>query len=297
MRNIAFGIRATELLADFLQRFIPIRGTEKGKYLLIPANICKVIPMVLNLIHQPFEYVDISKENFCIDMHLVLSKVIKYPDKYLGIIYVRTYGQITDVSSSFKELKCLNPDFVIIDDRCLCMPELDIKLDKNVDMLLYSTGYAKVVNLGYGSFAFTHNEMASVFDFKFPDLNFTYDQSVISLVRRDLKYYYSEIEQKKVKIIKHKKELNEIYLQYIFSQFQAKINNVWRFHLLLRNKSFVLDKIFNNGLFASSHYESLSEQAVVAIGLHDSVINLFNDFYFTHKQAVRICEIINKYAI
>lgn len=297
MKNISFGIRASELLADFLQRYIYARGAVSEKYLLIPANVCNVIPIMLNLIHQPFECVDISRENFCIDMQLVLSKVTKYPDKYLGMIYVRTYGQMIDVSSFFKELKCLNSEFVIVDDRCLCIPELDAKLDKNVDMLLYSTGYAKVVDLGYGSFAFTHNKISSVFEFKFPKLSFAYDQKNISLIRRNLGYYFSEIEKRKVKIIKQKKELNEIYSQNIFPQFQAEIDNIWRFHLLLNNKKNVIDKIFANALFASSHYEPLSKDAIVAIELHENIINLFNDLYFTHKQAERICEIINKYAI
>ena len=58
--------------------------------------------------------------------------------------------------------------------------------------------------------------------------------------------------------------------------------------------------IFENELFASSHYASLAGimsdgRAPAAESLADDVINLFNDHHFTADLAERVCEIILKH--
>jgi dTDP-4-amino-4,6-dideoxygalactose transaminase len=59
-----------------------------------------------------------------------------------------------------------------------------------------------------------------------------------------------------------------------------------------------MSEIYNNGLFASSHYGSLdgifsNGCSPVAEKLHSMVINLFNDDNFDTEQAKRIVRIIN----
>ena len=50
-------------------------------------------------------------------------------------------------------MKSLDPNLCIIDDCCLCIPELADSLPENVDLCLYSTGYAKFIELSYGGYA------------------------------------------------------------------------------------------------------------------------------------------------
>jgi hypothetical protein len=50
-------------------------------------------------------------------------------------------------------VKSLDQNLCIIDDCCLCIPELVDSLPENVDLCLYSTGYAKFIELSYGGYA------------------------------------------------------------------------------------------------------------------------------------------------
>jgi len=61
------------------------------------------------------------------------------------------------------------------------------------------------------------------------------------------------------------------------------------------NKDVILKKIFDGGLFASSHFKPLGENVElfpVATRLQDRVINLFNDLDFTEKKAIAISKLI-----
>ena len=71
----------------------------------------------------------------------------------------------------------------------------------------------------------------------------------------------------------------------------------WRFNIRVKNKSQILNAIFNAGLFASSHYASMA--GIMADGsaphaelLADEVINLFNDEHFDEEKAQKICDVI-----
>ena len=54
----------------------------------------------------------------------------------------------------FNKIKLIQPDSKIIDDKCLCLPNFDELINNNVDLVLYSTGYAKQIELGYGGYAY-----------------------------------------------------------------------------------------------------------------------------------------------
>lgn len=60
----------------------------------------------------------------------------------------------------YTELKAINPELCIIDDRCLCKPELEDVVPEKVDLVLFSTGYAKYVELSYGGFGITSNPIS-----------------------------------------------------------------------------------------------------------------------------------------
>ena len=99
---------------------------------------------------------------------------------------------------------------------------------------------------------------------------------------------------KKDAMIPHKEKLNAIYRDMlpVTIQLPAQYQH-WRFNILTGKKDEILKALFAEGLFASSHYMSLSNGCMIAQNLHEHVLNLFNDQYYTEEQAVKTCEIIN----
>ncbi len=78
----------------------------------------------------------------------------------------------------------------------------------------------------------------------------------------------------------------------------------WRFSILVSNKQKLLDEIFKQGLFASSHYGPIdymyNKNCVEnsnAGRIHDKLVNLFNDFRFDQAKACQIVDIINKHVL
>jgi dTDP-4-dehydrorhamnose 3,5-epimerase-like enzyme len=74
----------------------------------------------------------------------------------------------------------------------------------------------------------------------------------------------------------------------------------WRFNIFVDEKEELLQKIFANGLFASSHYASLAGimdngMAPNAEILYKRVINLFNDLRVGVEQAEKLVEIISRH--
>ena len=66
---------------------------------------------------------------------------------------MHAYGKKYDNKEFYRAVKSLDPNLCIIDDCCLCIPELADSLPENVDLCLYSTGYAKFIELSYGGYA------------------------------------------------------------------------------------------------------------------------------------------------
>jgi hypothetical protein len=99
----------------------------------------------------------------------------------------------------------------------------------------------------------------------------------------------------------HKERLNRIYIQGIPPELcMAERFHHWRFNILVPRKERLLEAIFAEGLFASSHYSSLNGLFGVgadrhAQALHSRVVNLFNNERFTMEQAERMVEIVNQH--
>ena len=303
--------RASVILYNF------IRTYNDGIYLL-PANVCPIVPLVFSLANVEFEFVDINDTTLCIDEQIVLDKVSQDKLKYRGILFVRTYGYIYDTTPFFRELSYLNKELKIIDDRCLCFPDISQKEEINCDLVLYSTGHGKSVDFGIGGFGIlSEQNKINNYDLKYNkkiDIEKIYKEALdknekLKFIPKgwldtssyniaiDEYFYKIEVELQKVKI--HKERLNGIYRDLLPKTivFPSEFQN-WRFNICVKNKQLILNEIFYSKLFASSHYKASNilfndMQYINTNKLFGNIINLFNDFYFTEEQAEMVCAIVN----
>jgi len=293
--------RACGLLYRFVRQY-------RGVYLL-PANVCPVVPLTLCTAGVPFEFVDINPETLCIDEHTCLEKMKS--DLYAGVICVRTYGYVYNADKFFEVVHQLGKK--VIDDRCLCMPELDLE-DAKADMVLYSTGYAKYVDLGEGAFAYLQDNTSltdETLDYKGIDIEEYYKPlfhggkkfTMIPNGWLDIQLgmssdYFDRIHESLTKVVEHKQRINDIYQNNLPSSMcMASDKQNWRFNIRVNDKARLLRAIFDSGGFASSHYQPSSrlftdERFVNAEKLYGEVINLFNDKYISVEQATSITNII-----
>jgi hypothetical protein len=310
--------RAARILYNFL-----VSNNFPGVF-LIPANTCPIVPLVFLKSGTKFEFADISPDDYCIDRQIVLDKFIKARRKYRGILFIRSYGLETSEVDFFKLLKSSGENPVIIDDSCLCRPDPDYSVDGTVDLKLFSTGYAKYVDLGIGAFAFMGNETRLKYrqvceDYREEDYNSLLNE-INESVRNDkpFKYkadrqwlanlalpddYLGKVGEALTGVIHHKSFLNTIYRKNLPPEIIMDIKfQEWRFNILVDPgiKDKILKDLFGNNLFASSHYSSLShifgqKRSPVAEEVKNRIINLFNDRYYSEEQAIKTCEIINRY--
>lgn len=281
---ILFEDRAASVLYKVLTKI-------KNKKFILPLNICPIVPDTFLKANKEFEFCDISLDTLCMDENLILKK-ISNDNTIDGILFVKTFGIELNVDPLFKKIKSINKNIFIIDDMCPCMQEFDYDIEKSFsDMALFSSGYSKYIDLGYGGYGFLKDDnFKNVFDDKANTKEF-------------LEYKYKILEQISV-MIKHKIALNSIYIENIPKHLHLgeKFNN-WRFSILVKNKDKILKEIFKiDGLFASSHYPQIDfEYSLNPIKdsntkkIHDEILNLFNDFRFTQEKAYKIVDIINKY--
>ncbi|WP_252981537.1 hypothetical protein [Aliarcobacter butzleri] len=174
---------------------------------------------------------------------------------------------------------------------CPSIQQFDINIEESVaDMVLFSSGYSKYVDIGYGGYGFLKDHsFSNIFEDKTKDTDF-------------LEYKNKILTQIPI-MQKHKSELNSIYINNLPKDiFLGKEFNNWRFSILVDNKEKILDDIFKiEGLFASSHYPQVdynySSNPIKnsnAQKIHNRIINLFNDFRFNKEKAYKVTDIINK---
>jgi len=284
---------------------------------LLPANICPIVPITFFKAGVPFEFIDILVDTLHLDLEQAEALIRKR--KYGGLLYAHTYGESSTPREFFAHAKSLDPEFLILDDRCLCIPDLEPVDDSTADVILHSTGYAKVVELDFGGFAFIkegvsyHPKYLPFARQDHDELEKSYKEAIskgIKLIYRDSDWldttsafpawydYRKQIESGLDDSLVHRRMLNEIYASRLPVEIQLpEAYQKWRFNLRVKNKGQILAEIFKAGLFASSHYASLT--GIMADGhapqaevLAKEVINLFNDRHFTAGQAGQVCEII-----
>jgi len=307
--------RASSILFNFLKT-----NFTSGK-VLIPANICETVPATYWKAGFSIEFVDISLSDYMPDSDRILDRLETCKDITI-IHYNHTYGFKSNKDEElFKTIKERFPSVVIIDDQCLCEPLVKLNNELHfADMYLYSTGYAKVVDLGFGGFAhisdnFAYREHELSFDesdekefdfhikqchkFKLPiDRRIAIGNWLKTDRGGDCDDYLNKVESVYLKVLRHKKEINNIY--NALSCKMPDQYNIWRFQLLVSNQDECLDILFTNGLFASKHYMSLgngyfgNEKTPNVEWLEGHVINLFNDFRVAYEQANKLVELLSK---
>lgn len=290
-------------------------GQKEKRPWLLPANICPIVPITFFKAGVPFEFVDISAETLHMDLKQVEVQIKKR--RIGGVLFAHTYGKADTPHPFFEFAKSLDPELIIVDDRCLCVP--DFEGSPFADVTLYSTGYAKMVDLGFGGYAFINNEIL----YKPARLMFNehhhaqvedaYKKSIQNRSRytyRDCDWldtseslpewneYRRQVEDNLHTSIVHREQLNQIYASTLPLEIQLPQGfQMWRFNIRVENKPRMLEAIFDAGLFASSHYVPLTGimangNAPEADRLAGEVINLFNDHHFDTQKAGRVCEVI-----
>lgn len=287
---------------------------------LLPANICPIVPITFFKARVPFEFVDISARTLRMDLDLAEAQIKRR--KFGGLLYAHTYGEASTPKDFFDYAKSLSSELLIVDDRCLCIPDLEPDDNSSADIILYSTGYAKIVELNFGGYAFM-KERVSYQPKNLPftardheELEKSYKEAISKRARfiyRDTDWldtdsdlrakrawydYRQQIKTGLKESMERRAALNAIYAANLPTEIQLPGEyQTWRFNIRVKNKKRVLDAIFDAGLFASSHYASLAGilaegSAPQAETLANEVINLFNDHHFTARQAEQVRAVI-----
>ena len=276
MRRVT-AYRGNRILFNFI-RANAICGTA-----ILPANICASVPETLRYAGMNIRFVDIDASSLCMDTAAAIDLV---QDASL-LIYVHTYGVESIPNAFFAEAKKRNPNIYIVDDRCLCIPELDAKAHEHslADLVLYSLGPKKFVVMEHGAIGFISDrcryeeiEENSFFE----TIEYTFDEATVLIRREELRAY--------------KQRLNDLYHELLPQSIQLPdIYHHWRFNIRVENKAEIMQTLTDIGLFASGHYKPLADNCPIVQDLYDHIINLFNDTYYTEEQARKTCEIINEH--
>lgn len=304
-----FENRASFVLYCFL------KSNTITKPFLLPANVCPIVPLTFIKAGVAFEFIDIDKthgmnQQMCLDRLKTRN--------YNGVLFVHAYGRSFENADFYALIKSVDPSIYIVDDRCLCIPRLDSKVQENVDLELYSTGYAKYVDLLYGGWGIIHDGLNyEHFLLEYKENDFEEEMSYVrKCLETGLKYeknttdwldgnslnsiqiYLEQVEEKLALVNAHKKRINSIYEYYLSSYNNwGKEYQVWRFILEIENRDICLKKIFDAGLFAGTNFPSV---AFLFAGKHlpfvereqNRILNLFNDFRVDEKFAQKVCKII-----
>jgi hypothetical protein len=303
--------RASAILYNLL------KSQDNPKPWLLPANICPIVPITFSKAGIPIELVDISAETLHMDLKQAQGRLER--GVYGGLLYAHTYGEPSTPNLFFQDVKSRHPELLLIDDRCLCQPNLEPNPSMVADATLYSTGYAKVVELNFGGYAFlkddipyqarhlsfnpqAHDEIEKVYKQAIQKRRpYVYKDSAWLQTDGDLPTWYDyrqQIGNGFKTSLQQRTWLNEIYADRLPAEIQLPQEyQSWRFNLRVKNKDRVLKVIFSAGLFASSHYASLAGimapgQCPQAENLANEIINLFNDHYFDPQKAEQICALI-----
>ncbi len=307
--------RASSIIFDLV-------AEKKGSW-IIPDNVCHaVFASIVAAGGEPL-ITDVDASTLELNPNNIVDTV-KSNANIKGVIMVRTYGNTSEnYSKLIGEIKAINNEVIIVDDRCLAIPEISIEEDI-ADVYLYSTGYSKVVDLGYGGYAFSKKEIQSFdrnynkheeeqFDTFFKNAVYSdkHTNSVdiitvscsnwLDMAKIEKQKYFQEITSAKSTALDCKSKINSIY-EEIKNEFQLGNEfNDWRFNIFVANRDEVLDRLFQNNLFASKHYFPLSKllhsnENKTWRSIFPNIINLFNDFRYTPTMAEQTVELINKYA-
>lgn len=311
--KIAFAPRASTILYNLLL------GRGDRRPFLLPANICPIVPITFLKAGVPFEFVDLSPANW--QMDLAAADLLLSSGRYGGLLYAHTYGEPSTPRDFFQHTRQRDDSLLLIDDRCLCPPQMPGEADAAAHVSLYSTGYAKFVDLGFGGCAFIAEEVS------YREHRLPFDPEAARALEADYKrviaarepYCYRDsdwletdppaqawdeylrlVTESLPRVWEHRRALNAIYAARLPAEISLPpAMQDWRYNILVPEKERTLAAIFSAGLFASSHYASLAGifrpgRCPQAERLAGQVVNLFNDHHYTAEMAERTCEVILK---
>ena len=132
--NINTAKRASTILYRFLLN-------SKIDVWILPANICYIVPLVFLKAEKKIQFVDVYIDSYLTD-ECELSKILKN-DIPMGILLNHSYGIEHDFSTLANFIKEKFPESSIIEDKCLCIPEILERLNPHIDLVIFSTGYSK----------------------------------------------------------------------------------------------------------------------------------------------------------
>jgi len=290
--KIVLESRASAIIRNLFNTYNPGSGV-----IILPANICPIVPLTLLSEGHFVEFIDINNQTLCIDEKALLNRIgEKNRLKILGVLYARTFGYYDRNMEIFRKIKTIAPDILNIDDCCACRPSFSENRNKSTgaDVILYSTGYGKYVDLGKGGYAYLNEDIQykrkervyrkeelyrlttiyrKYLESDYP-LGVTFNNSYI---KKDDKHeiwnlenwldsekpkttwkdYKKAVLERRATIDKIKINNNEIYSCRIPEEYQLNDNyHDWRYQIKVPDKIAVLDKIVKNGYFASGHYQS-----------------------------------------
>jgi hypothetical protein len=211
------------------------------------------------------------------------------------------------------------PEIYLIDDRCLCFPDRTYS-NSLFDLVLFSTGPRKQIDLGYGGFGLVkgsvlerQNLTRSIKDFEYvrslikelPEIEKWKDAAYLNWFEAKqydhTEDYFNELNKSLTIQVLYKKNLKEIYYKNIPQEFlmNEKYND-WRVQIRVKNKKKLLEMIFNAGMFAGDHFRSLGtwfdkREFPVGERLEREVVNLFIDFNIKPDQALQLSLLIKNY--
>jgi hypothetical protein len=303
--------RAASILFNLL------RSRPDARPWLIPANVCPIVPVTYAKAGVPFELVDVDPDTLHLDLERAAGRIQR--GRFGGLLYVHTYGEPSTPRQFFEHVKGLDPELLVVDDRCLCSPDLDEPPPSGADVVLYSSGYGKQVDLGAGGYAFLRDNV----EYRLVSLPF--DAASYQALERSYKasiherspftyrdsdwlqtdsspvpwgYYRQQVADELNRWRAHRARLRQIYTQTLPLELQLpEPYQSWRFNVRLKDRPRVVSAIFSAGLFASHHYASLTGimgpgKSPHAECLADEVVNLFIDRHFTEDQATRTAALI-----
>ncbi|HEX8409245.1 MAG TPA: hypothetical protein VF883_10290 [Thermoanaerobaculia bacterium] len=279
---IVYARRASAILYNLLRT----RGDARPY--LMPANVCPIVPETFAAAGQAFEIVDVAEPWLELDTGACAARLRESAGGYAGVLFVHPYGSTREATPFFEELRALQPDLFLIDDKCLCRPDCDgAALSPLADATLFSTGRAKYADLGGGGFAHVAAEYREFggtvrewLDLHPPEV--PWDE------------YRRRTEAESAEADAQKQALNAIYAELLPRAIQLPPElHRWRFNIRVRESERLVAAIFEAGLFASRHYPSLrGAEFPVAHGVQRGIVNLFNDRYFDERRARLAAEIV-----
>jgi hypothetical protein len=314
--HITYSNRALGILYSFLKHH-----TAHLDIWLFPAHICFSVSFLFLNLGEKIIFYDYV---FSIDTVL---KPLNSLSKPVGLLLVDYYGKAWEHENLklFREYSAC-----LIHDVCLGVPCTSHIENSIADLTIFSTGKGKVVELGFGAFGISREKIplsmtgrqqsVKLFTNQYEALE-SYWKDIIkgkavfdlgklrggwidtsnTLIKHN---FLRELEETKKNVLAHKEKLNSIYQALIPEELHSKeLSNIWRYNIFVKNKEILLKAIFDEGLFASSHYVNASKYLPAfsqsntntnADFIEKYIINLFNDFYFSEEKAKHCALIINK---